>query len=531
MSKKVIAIVLALVLSFSIVAVPASAASVEIPAVIENTFYSILDKLVSYVLSYLNKYWPGYDGGWSNADEYVAKYFYSGEDSFNRNVEDGAKWSLGYSGASLLDGLDIMNGEYFMAGSLEAVAGRVPTEVLDDQRVRVFALNDGTSGTMLYAVIDGFGLSRGDVEIIRERIDDFAKANNIISVDVSVLHQHSCIDTLGMNVPLAQALILNTGNAAVGGILDDYKVTKNKVFMNNLFDKTVQCMKDAFANMKEGTLNYGSADISEYIRDKREPSSYDGEIHRLRFTPDDGSKETWILEAGIHPISFGAGGTILTADFPYYIEKQINANDNANVVYINGAELAISKDNTLINLPEGSTALENCEAYANAIVTKVEAITDSPLDPVLNIKHQEVAVDVDNGILTLAAREDLLNAIIVKDGDGAKMITEIGYIELGNNVGIFVCPGEFEPAIIFGGAIKAEDSWNGTSWDFAPLKDFTSCENIMVFGLCNDQAGYVLTDNDYRSLFTENEEINVIGQTVGSTLTSAYIDLLASVDA
>ena len=50
----------------------------------------------------------------------------------------------------------------------------------------------------------------------------------------------------------------------------------------------------------------------------------------------------------------------------------------------------------------------------------------------------------------------------------------------------------------------------------------------MVFGLCNDQAGYVLRDNEYHSMFTENEEINVICDTAGSSFTNAFIDLIAS---
>ena len=48
----------------------------------------------------------------------------------------------------------------------------------------------------------------------------------------------------------------------------------------------------------------------------------------------------------------------------------------------------------------------------------------------------------------------------------------------------------------------------------------------MVTGLCNDQAGYILRDNEYHSLLSENEEVNVISTTAGSTLVGAFQDLL-----
>ncbi len=532
MTKKLVAIILALTMSVSVFMMPANALSaggVTMEVNIENVLNSVLNDLIHYVLDYLNKFWPGFEDKFDTSETYVAENFYEGEQVFDKSVTPDSVWSLGYSGASLIEGFDIMNGEYFLAGSLEILEGRCPRMVYDDQRVRVYAISDGVSGTVVHAVIDGFGFARGDVEEIRSRLTEFAKANGIISINVSVLHQHSCIDTLGMNVPLLKALVTNTGNAAVGGALDDYMVTKNPEFMENLFQKTVACVEEAVNTMKGGTLNYGKANIKELIRDKRDPQSFDENIHRLRFTPFDGSAETWILEAGIHCTNFGAGADVLTADYPYYIEKNINENEGANVVFVLGAELAITTDRTLTNVEEEST-LNNVIYYANEIAERVRNInSEISLEPVLNIAHSEVAIEVDNEILTLASREGILNSIITKDGNDYKLITEIGYMELGNEVGIFLAPGEFEPGIFYGGVTLPKDSWDGTSWDYAPLKDYTDCDNILVFGLCNDQGGYVLTDNAYHSLLNENEEVNAVSQTAGSQYTRGFINLLEKV--
>ncbi|MBR4287048.1 MAG: hypothetical protein IKT55_05015 [Clostridia bacterium] len=576
MSKKVLAVVLSLILVFSAFAVPVSAADITLPETsVENVFEMLIEKLLSFVLTYLNKYWPGYEDSWSDVENYEAEYFFEGEEEFDREVAEDAQWKVGYAGASLLEGINPMDGDYYLAGSLEPIVGRVPTQVLDDQRVRVYAISDGNSGIVVQAVIDGFGLSRGDVMEIRSRMAEFAEKYNIVAINVSVLHQHSCIDTLGMNVPLAQALIMNTGNAAVGGLLDDQKVQKNQQFMENLFTKTVYAMKRAVVNMKAGDLYYGAADISDYIKDKRDPQTIDPEIQRLRFVPEDGTTETWILEAAIHCTSIGAGPDELTADYPYYIEKTIREEVGANVVFIQGAELAITSrdivlcsecgeiadvthaDGVTISCPngcvdavtaatigdaadlwyelhdyEGRTGIEDMKEYGYILAKKVIAIEEEEkLDPVLNIKMQEVALTADNGILTLAAREDVLNAIIVKDGEGYKLITEIGYMELGNKVATFLCPGEFDPILIFGGPASGDASWGKGEWELPALADCTDCEYVMVYGLCNDQAGYVLRDNEYHSLLSENEEINVISKTSGSTFVSNFMDILAEVDA
>ncbi len=584
MSKKILAVLLSVIIAFSIVAVPVGAADAESSGVnIENIFNIVIEKLINFILKYLNKYLPGYEDTWSNAEDYVTENFYSGDTVFDKTIEADAKWNVGQASASLLDGIDPMNGKFYLAGSLEPIAGRAPSKVIDDQRVRVYAISDGTSGTAVHAVIDGFGLARGDVQEIRSRFAEFAAANGVTAVNVSVLHQHSCIDTLGMNVPLAQALLFNSGNAATGGLLEGQKVENNKVFMENLYNKTVFAMKKAVMSMKEGEIFYGKADVSDYIRDKRDPQAFDGNIHRLRFVPDDGTAETWIIEAGIHTMSFGAGGDKLSGDFPYYLEKAVREEVGASIVYIQGAELAISmrtvdlcaecgsvpeiikpvseddvyaiyctecgnravledkeaaKDYVATvdywnSLNESLGEIETAASYGKTLAKKlmdIDSAAEKQLAPVLNVALSELKMNVSNEILTLAARQDILNSVIVKSADGYELVTEIGYMELGNEVAIFLCPGELDPSIAYGGPASGDAAWTGGEWTLPALKDITSCDNVLVFGLCNDQGGYILRDNEYHSLLSENEEVNVVSDAAGSTLVNGYTDLLKQIE-
>lgn len=538
-AKKAIALVLTIIMIMLSAAIPASAATKIDPsdgvgAKIEITFYQILDKLVNCLVKVLNIFIPGlnYGDNWQKYDDYITPDgFYSGEEQFNTTVETDSQWSAGYAYASLLEGLNVFDGTFYMAGTLEAIEGRVPTEIIDDQGVTVYALSDGTSGTVVHAVIDGYGIARGDVLEIRDRLADFAEEKDIISINVSVLHQHSCIDILGMGAPLIPAILKNPALSLFGGDLSEYVGGKSTVFMNNLYEVVAQSIMTAVNTMETGSLYYGSVDASDLIHDKREPITFDGELHRFRFVPDnENSNEIWLCEAGIHAVGFGAGTDVISGDFPYYFKQYAKETAGADVVYIQGAELALTAEYKNIEYDADAGRNAKVKEFGSQLAKKAVSIDNEiELDPVLNIKHVEVAIDADNQILTLVVREGLINSVITKDCLGYNMITEIGYMELGNKVGVAMVPGEISPEILWGGASGADKSWTGTTWDYKPLSESAKVDKLICFGLCNDQIGYILPDNEIHSMFTENEEINAASTTSGSALTKAFEELYASV--
>ena len=186
-----------------------------------------------------------------------------------------------------------------------------------------------------------------------------------------------------------------------------------------------------------------------------------------------------------------------------------------------------------MNTPEIDTYDFDLKDYGYTLAAKVMSIDPADeikLDPILNIAHQEVTLDVDNQILTLAAREDILNSVIVKSGNEYKLISEIGYMELGGKVAVFLCPGEFDPLLVYGGPQSGDAAWSGDEWSLPAFVELTDCEYVMVYGLTNDHSGYVLRDNEYHSLLSENEEVNVISKTAGSTYVAAFIELLSSIE-
>ncbi len=526
MFKKVIAVIVTASIALSLFVMPANAASFSsFSASIKNTVYQTIDKVINTVVGGIASTIK--DPGWVEKSDYVSENFYEGmgEQDFINTPSANARWSLGYSSASLQTGEEL-DGKHYVGGSL-SLSKKVATAIYDDQRVRTVAISDGR-GVTIFAVIDAYGFANSDVREIRSRLSAFAQANDIISLNISTLHQHSCVDTFGMNGDLLNSLFLSPVRNILG-----IKNTngKNDDYMENLYTVVEQSVKDAVNGMMGGQLYFGTFDVEEYIRDKRDPQVFDTNINRLRFVPDsESAKETWLLNLSIHCVGNGAAGTVVTGDYPYYMEEYITTHKGANVAFIQGAELAITMQADSVVIDEGFSE-QYGERYArlSAYGTKLGELTcsidnDELVEPILNIKHKEIYIPIENNILVFAGKLGLLpNKVLKTDDGGYEIATEIGYAEIGKDLAVAIIPGEMSPEIAYGGAMSADESWQGASWDYPSMEELSSTKKLLVFGLSNDQVGYILSDNSWHSILTENEEIVSAGKNTGSTVMEEYM--------
>lgn len=500
--------------------------------------YGIVDKLIDVLLKAINTVVPSLD--FADKDTHVNEQFYPGMEEYLATPAPGAVWSVGYGSASIQTGNEL-DGNHYVGGSLSFPNPKTATAVYDDQRVRCVALNDGSGrGTVVFAVVDSFGLSNTDVAGIRAELADFAKANNVVGINISVLHQHSCIDTFGMNGDLLKMVFTNPAANIANNLLGTNIPLldgRNKSFMDNLYKVTVDSIETAVNTMEEGKIYYSSADVEDLIREKRDPYVVDSVLHRFRFVPADGGRETWIVNSPIHCVGNGAAGTEVTGDYPYYMEQVIDEREDANFVMILGAELAISSDYEPLNLPENYDSIEGINAYGTELARRlIEESTDEvEVAPLLNFKMAEYYVPVTNQILLFAGKLGAISNTVVGLDAGdreAEILTEIGYLELGTELAIALVPGELEPAIAFGGALGAEDSWTCEDFPYPSMQEVVGeGKRLIVFGLMNDQVGYILPDNEFKSLLAgENEEIVASGAKAGSATITAFMELMDSIE-
>ena len=508
----------------------------ELGNMLLKSLYNVADQLIDVILKGLNKKIPSVQ--FEKKENFTSDMFFEGMEDYLSAPAANAVWSLGYGSASLQTG-DELDGKHYVGGSLSFPKTKAATAIYDDQRVRVIAVNDGSGrGTVVFASLDAFGLSYPDVRGIRKELADFATANNIVGINISVLHQHSCVDTFGMNGDLLKMIFTNPALNVINNTFGtDYKLLngQNESFMEHLYDVTVDSIKQAVNSMTTGKMYYSEIEAGEFIHDKREPMVYDTKIHRFRFVPDNGTKETWLCNMAIHCVGNGAAGTAITGDYPYYVEQEVNK-AGANYIQIQGAELAITTSHSSLDIPEGTPRLESLKIYGTALgkhIVESDA-AETEVAPLLNYRMKEYYVPVTNQILAFAGKLGALtNKVVATDDNNTELevVTELGYLEFGTELAVAVIPGELEPAIAYGGYLDADSSWTGTDFDYTTLQEIVGTDKeLLVFGLTNDQIGYILEDNDYSSILSGvNEEIIATGCSAGSTTINAFEELVNSI--
>lgn len=527
--KKVVSVVLCIMLLGAVMA-PVTYAAYD-PAVSVNeevsffnkALYNALDVVIDKAVGIINNFIPDCPS-WVAKEDYVSEGVMTGTEEFLDAPALGAYWSMGYANASILTG-DEMEGKYYVGGSL-SFGDKTVSEIYDDLLVRTVVMSDNSGrGNVAFVVVDAYGLSSSTVRDIRASLADFCEDNDIVSLNISVLHQHSAVDTLGMNGNILKALG-NAGKAKpVNGINDEY--------MANLYAKIEETLTKAVDSMTAGVLLHGSADFSEFVNDKRDPQVLDAEFDRFRFVPLNGSKEIWFTTSAIHCVGNGAGGTEITGDYPYYMEQYINEKYNADFIMVLGAELGTGQDSETLEIPEECTTPEYLTIYGEALAERFASINnETVVAPVLNIRHMETFYTIKNQILVFAGKMGLITNRVVSDGDEYQVVSEIGYMEIGTEDAVVIVPGEIAAELVYGGFLSADKSWTGTEWEHGSIADRIGDKNIVVFGIMNDQIGYIIPANDYMALLEPSNkslELVATGNVTAEMMVADFEKLLADV--
>ena len=467
-------------------------------------------------------------------------YFMPGDPQFS--WEPGPHWTLGFARQNLTDSPEvrknIKDGVYHMAGF-----GIIKTaDIMDDMYVKAIYLDDNTErGGILYAVIDCVGISNTDANKVRALIWDWAKGKGIRGIQVAATHSHSCIDTIGM-----------------WGLPFDGKVP---AFQKMMIEKTVQAMKDAYANRQDGKLHMATAQAGDYIMDTRSPEVFEKLITRLRFEPAaPGAKDVYLLSAGVHPESIGSRNSVVTADFPAYAAKYIYENKNgAETIFIQGALGAMVTVRDLRVYSEDRLALARNGGveFAQYVLGERGSVSaETELPALLNTANMEYELPIENLLFIIGIKAGILNHTGYRvRGKSFKYATtcEAGYLRLGDktdSLDILLAPGEPAPELFLGGFMGAEESALGAEYprkaifEYLSEYDFASQRHI-VFGMANNFTGYVIPDNDFllhkwlpyivrpddRFERGHYEETNSAGPQTARVLTEAFCRLFANIEA
>lgn len=412
--------------------------------------------------------------------EDTSEYMLTGDKTFSQTA--GEKWTVGYS-ESILTPEDITADTYYIAGYN---TNNPAKGVLDDMYAKAVYLDDNTGrGGVVLCAIDCVGISRKDINDIRKIVIESGEIPSIKSINIASTHSHSAIDTQG----LWGKNFLSDG--------------KNESFMQSLKEKTADAIIKAYKAREDGKLFFGTAVAEGMQADTRTPIEYSNIITSIRFEPENGNKDTYIVNFNSHAEGLVSKTTVVSADYPAYMTEEIQKQTGgANVLFVNGAVGGLITGDQIDNFLKSDTfdCVGYTKDYGRKLANYVLGITnEKELSPVINIKSETISVVCDNTALLLARFLGVLNNDTEKTGfTEVSIISEVSYMELGNNqVGIFMIPGELYPELETGAFLSAEESANGFEAEYKVLSEMTDCEHSFVLGLCNDELGYIIPDNDF----------------------------------
>lgn len=389
-------------------------------------------------------------------------------------VIKGEKFVSGYAVKEVMP-KSVTEKKYWIAGH---GMGKTIDRVHDPITASAMWLGNGEGG-IIHICADIIGLTNFEVNIVRDSLKDFCDKTNCKSVNISCSHTHAGFDTVGY---WGQLMKLQTG--------------KDAEYMDLLLKSLKEVAMEAYENRKPGKLYVGSISVPEAQLDKREPVILHDTLTRIKFVPDDGSTETWLVNFGAHPNTLGGSNHDCSADYPYWLRKTINDAKETNVMFSAGAIGGVDPGDFCEDRPE-RTRIQG-ETLAKAAL---EISNDRELKPEITLLRQKYYAPVDNGLLALMATINACSSqrFPCDRGDlGLALQTEITYIRI-DDLQILLLPGEPFTEVVYGGAVEADKSSTGKGPEINPpaLVDVVGDKDLVVFCVTNDMTGYCVVPNDF----------------------------------
>ena len=390
-------------------------------------------------------------------------------------------FSLGFSKESILPD-DVDKKKYYIAGYGE---NKPAKGVLDPPHTHAVWLDDlSGKGGIVIVSLDCVGMLNSDVNKLRSRLSEFSKLSGCRSINIVCTHNHAGIDTMGIWGPLPLS-------------------GKNPKYMELVFSQTVKAVKDAYANRKLGKLYLGKTEVPDMQEDIRTPIVYSKTLTRLRFEPDDGSQQTYIINFASHSESLQGCNERISADFPHYMREKIKQETGAQTLYCVGAiggMISMDIPNEKEIRDKGNDFAESTANIGKRLAEYALSIKEeTELAPKIGTLRQEVYIKAENTLLLIAAKAGILEAdeYRMADKSGLVMKSEISYIEI-DALKILLLPCEIFPELVYGGYLSAEESATGYGEEInpTPLQKIIG-DDVMIIGLANDELGYVLPPNDF----------------------------------
>ena len=440
------------------------------------------------------------------------------------------RFTVGFGKATVFP-KDFMKKTYYVAGYSDS---NPATGYLDEPHAHAVWIDDNSGrGAVVLITIDTIGLLNFDVEGIRADLKDFCETTGCRNISIMSTHNHASIDTMGTwgKLPFTSG--------------------RDAEYMKYFYAQVKKAVIAAYQDRREGKLYLGSVEVPDMQEDIRTPIVYSKTLTRVRFAPDDGSREVFIVNFASHSESLQGCNSRVSADFPGYFREAILEKCGAETAYFVGAiggMISMEIENEREIRDAGGDFAESTRNIGRKLADYALSIKEEKeLTPSINFMRQEFYFEADNTILLTAKFAKLLKTDSHFREDaalGLALKSELTYFEIGE-LHILMIPCELFPELAYGGYLTAEESATGFGAEVnpVPLVEIAGDPDLIFFGLSNDEVGYVLPPNDFilhpdmpyfestndRHNRRHYEETNSLGPKTAQTIADVFADIMAKV--
>ena len=391
---------------------------------------------------------------------------------------------------------------------------RAANGVHDDTWARTIIIDDGKTRIAI-VVLDAIGFMNDDIIDVRKRIP---AETGVTYTIVSSTHTHEGPDLLGL----------------WGG--SPYKSGINSEYMEYVKSQIVKAVVTAVKNIRPTKLLI-SEDLTGAIPlaiDTRMPEVLDSGLKLVRAIDKENGKTLGSLIAWAdHPETLWSDNLLVTSDFPHYVregvekglfngDSLIKSGIGGIAIYVNGAVGGLVTTHPRLTIKDPFTGqefkeptFEKAAAQGKQLSLLALSAMEKPVEEVdtagISLIVRTLLLPIDNTMFRLATTLGILD----RGTTGwMNMRSELAVFKIGP-LSFTTLPGEVYPEIINGG-IEAPE---GQDFKIEPqevpsVRDMMGGKYIFIFGLANDEIGYILPKSqwDVDAPFTYNRNDSPYGE-------------------
>ena len=370
--------------------------------------------------------------------------------------------------------------------------------VHDNIWARVMILDDGKTRVAIVG-LDVVGFLHDEIVDIRKSL---SQQLNIDYTIICSTHNHEGPDLIGI-----------WGETI-------YKSGVDPDYMRYVKKQTVFAIGQAVKNMRPASLRFAQElnNGEKYVMDSRDPQEMDSGIRVIQAIDAEtdttlGSLISW----GNHPETLWSRNLLISSDFPHYIRESVEngikkgktvlaEGIGGTTVYISSSVGGLMTTRPSFSIPDPFTG----ELLTGATFEKAQAQGQQIGLLILRALQADDTIEIEKGNIRLQAKTISIPLAnykfklgfalgVINHGitEWMKVRTEVSAFQIGPASFITV-PGEIYPEIVNGGVVSPPgQDFEISPLEVPPLRSFMPGEFKFVFGLANDEIGYIIPKSEW----------------------------------